>query len=90
MTHAHNYTRTETEVKVKTEFYVLILEFGEKTFRLQNDEIQGLPCTVSEDQYHIPSKEHYGNEFYLTGQTPPSKCCQPLDFWYTFLKGLDL
>ena len=44
--------------------------------------------TVSEDQYRTPSKEHYGNEVYLTGQNPPSKCCQPLDFWYTFLIGL--
>ena len=47
-------------------------------------------CTVSEDQYRTPSKEHYGNEVHLTGKKPLSKCCQPLDFWYTFLKGLDL
>ena len=41
-------------------------------------------------QYRIPSKEPYGNEVYLTGQNLPSICCQPLDFWYTSLKGLDL
>ena len=50
---------------------------------------KGYP-TVSEDQYYNPCKEHYENEIYLTGQNPPSKCCQPFDFWFTFLKGLDL
>ena len=47
-------------------------------------------CTVSEVQYRTPSKEHYGNEVHLTGQNPPSKCWQPLEFGCTFLKGLDL
>ena len=32
----------------------------------------------------------YGNEVILRGQKIPLKCCQPLDFWYTSLKGLDL
>ena len=40
--------------------------------------------TVSEDQYCTPSKEHYGNEVYLTGHNPPIKCYQRLDFQYTF------
>ena len=46
--------------------------------------------TVSENQYRTPIKEHYGNEVHFTGQKPLSKRCQPLDFWYTFFKGLDL
>ena len=32
----------------------------------------------------------YGNEVILRGQNIPLKCCQPLDFLYTSLKGLDL
>ena len=36
------------------------------------------------------AKEHYGYEVYLRGQNSPSKCCQPIDFWYTFSKDLDL
>ena len=36
--------------------------------------------TVSEDQYHTPSKEYYGKEVYFTVQNPTSKCCKPLDF----------
>ena len=36
--------------------------------------------------YSTPSKKHYGNEVHLTGQNLPTKCCQSLDFWYTFLK----
>ena len=39
-----------------------------------------LSLTVSEDQYCTPSKEHYGNEIYLTGKNPSSKCCQPHNF----------
>ena len=45
-----------------------------------------------------PRSKHYKrllnkpcvNEVTLTGKNPFSKCCQPLDFWCTFLKGLDL
>ena len=32
----------------------------------------------------------YVNGVTFRGQNPPFKCCQPLDFWYTLLKGLDL
>ena len=32
----------------------------------------------------------YENEVSLTEQKLPLKCCQPLDFQYAFLKGLDL
>ena len=32
----------------------------------------------------------YVNEVTLRGQKPPLKCCQPLNFYCTFLKGLDL
>ena len=32
----------------------------------------------------------YVNGVTLREQNQPLKCCQPLDFWYTSLKGLDL
>ena len=32
----------------------------------------------------------YGNGVILREQSIPLKCCQPFDFWYTSLKGLDL
>ena len=32
----------------------------------------------------------YVNEVTLNGQNSPFECCEPLDFWYPFLKGLDL
>ena len=32
----------------------------------------------------------YVNRVTLTGQNPPLKCCQPLEFSVQFLKGLDL
>ena len=32
----------------------------------------------------------YGNGVILREQIIPLECCQPLDFWYTTLEGLDL
>ena len=39
---------------------------------------------------HTVTNKPYVNEVTLTGQNLPLKCCQPLDFQCTFLKGLDL
>ena len=39
----------------------------------------------------VPSlSKPYVNEVTLREQKCPLKCCQPLDFLYTSLKGLDL
>ena len=32
----------------------------------------------------------YENQVTLTGQNPPSKCCQPLEILANFITGLDL
>ena len=34
--------------------------------------------------------KHYQNEVTLTGQSPPLKCCQPLEILTHFLTDLDL
>ena len=34
--------------------------------------------------------KNYQNEVTLTGQSPPLKCCQPLEILTHFITGLDL
>ena len=38
---------------------------------------------------HLLNK-HYQNEVTLTGQSPPLKCCQPLEILTRFIRDLDL
>ena len=43
----------------------------------------------SEKTTHLLHKP-FVNEVYLTGKNLTKNCSKPLDFWYTFLKGLNL